>query len=938
VTLTYVVRNLRRRKVRSLLMVLALVVGVGALVALNATVDSYRRFYAGSVSGEVGAFDLVIARPDTAVERMLRPDEVLRAVRAVDGVAAAAPRIHAIVSVRTAGKRGDKPFVALDLERDRFGSLEVLDGHLDLDEGPDGLPGAVVLQATADVLGIGVGDVIEVRYAAPVPRPAGKPAAEGGSQRRSRASWVVRAIATQRGVTGQEGNEGIVVGLAAAQERFDLDGFAERVVVDFDRALYDSSDPQRSAYAGREVAYRVRRALGGDDYTYLMPRPRAVIDGANQFIFFQSLVAMYGLLSLGVVGLLIRTLIMTNVQEQTRDMAVLRILGAPRRHLFNLVVAEVLVVGTVGVGLGIVGGQLVNNYVVVPFLAERAGGGQGDAPLVSASAVLLSVLVAGVVLAISTLAPARRAAGTKVTHAINPGLAQGMGLDELSKLRERRTDLRITGTGLVVLVYPALLFFAFPLAFDFGVLWVMAGLIFAALLAMIVGAALVFFLVILPMERGLLWVIDRVLPRAGFFVRRTVLRGKERNTLISLMIVVSATLPAFLSTSLALEVANTETDRRLLGGSPLRIFAPALQRAERGFRPGMAPSEGVYPNRLLEELRANPGFGATVAVSRGQASRVRDGVGLRDITVTVVGVDADLRPVLYPEALELTQGDGTALERIVREPDTAIIGVGLATYLDRGVGDSVVLEGAGRDHTRTVTIAGVARRVGGTGEFSAKQTRVWTGASTVLVGMDTFRLLAHDPALGAPDPDARVVRLVMAAAAPGMDEAELTSDLRLAYATEHSLRINSTPEIIATIREEARTGQLFLIVLTALTSVLAVFGVFAVIYVSIYGRRAEIGMLKAIGSPGRHLLQVFVSEAMVMTLSATLTGVTAGVVLSYVLRVSQSFQMETPTLFAFDPIVVPAMLVFMILSSLVSALIATQSFRRQRAIDILRSL
>jgi hypothetical protein len=93
-------------------------------------------------------------------------------------------------------------------------------------------------------------------------------------------------------------------------------------------------------------------------------------------------------------------------------------------------------------------------------------------------------------------------------------VAEGIGLDDLAKMRERRTDIRITFTGLVVLIYPMLLFFAFPLAFDFGVLWVMAALILAALLAMIVGASLVFFLVILPMERGLLFFIDRIAFRA----------------------------------------------------------------------------------------------------------------------------------------------------------------------------------------------------------------------------------------------------------------------------------------------------------------------------------------------------------------------------------------------------------------------------------------
>lgn len=933
---TYVIRNFRRRKVRTILMILSLMVGVGTLVTLNATVDSYRRYYAGAVSGEVGDFDLVITHPDTSPNRFLNPDELIPIVESVPGVESAGPRIHAVVSVKAGTKEGDKPFVALDPETDQFGRTDVTDGEYELGIGEDGLPGAIVLQESADVLNIAVGDPIEILYAPPLSRMTGQLPDESGSRQSTRATWIVRGIGTQRGTTGQETNEGVIVSLQSARQRFGLGRAAERLVVDFDRGLYDSSDPQRSAFRAREVAYAVRYAIG-NDFDYIMPRPRAVVDGAQQFIMFQSLVAMYGLLSMGVVGLLIRTLIMTNVQEQTRDMAVLRILGAPRRHLFNIVAVEVILIGVVGAGLGILVGQAINNLVIVPFIEQNSVSTGAEIPLISGSAVAIAVIITGVVLAVSALSPARKAAGTKVTHAINPGVADGIGLDELAKMRERRTDVRITGAGLIVLIFPALIFFAFPLAFDFGVLWVMAALIMGSILALIVGTALVFFLVILPMERLLLFIINRITPTSGYFVRRTVLRGKERNTLISLMIVVSATLPTFLATTLALEVANIETDRRLNVGAPFRITPPMPLSDEGSFRPEIA-TEGVFEYELLDEVRSDPAFGGTVALTKSYRSTADDGVGLRDASLWTVGVDDDLRDVLYPEAYEFIEGDPSALARVVEEPGTAVIGAALASHFDRGIGDTLILEGEGRDHKETIEIIGVANRIGGTGSYSAKQTEIWMGQNTALMGTDTYRQLTTDLASGPPDPNRKIVRRLLATPAEGVDESELTSDLRLQYATEHSLFISSTAETIETIKEESRTGQLFLIVLTALTSILAIFGVFAVIYVSIYGRRAEIGMLKAIGSPGRHLTLVFVGEAMVMTLSATLTGVTAGVVLAYALRLSEAFRMEIPTVFAFDPVVVPAMLIFMILSSFISAVVATHSYRRQRAIDILRTV
>jgi len=61
-TLKYVLKSLNRRKIRTFLMLAALIVGVGALVALNATVDTYERFYVATVSNTAGDFDLVITK------------------------------------------------------------------------------------------------------------------------------------------------------------------------------------------------------------------------------------------------------------------------------------------------------------------------------------------------------------------------------------------------------------------------------------------------------------------------------------------------------------------------------------------------------------------------------------------------------------------------------------------------------------------------------------------------------------------------------------------------------------------------------------------------------------------------------------------------------------------------------------------------------------
>ncbi|MFQ5460636.1 MAG: ABC transporter permease, partial [Anaerolineae bacterium] len=140
----YVVRNLSRRKVRSLMMVLSLVVGVGALAALNATVDSYRRYFAGTVAGEVGDFDLVVRAQETATSPFLDTADLTGRIAAVGGVREVAPRVHGVVSLSAGSQTGDVLMVALDPARDTFGIVEASAGDYDLASTPAGVPGAFV--------------------------------------------------------------------------------------------------------------------------------------------------------------------------------------------------------------------------------------------------------------------------------------------------------------------------------------------------------------------------------------------------------------------------------------------------------------------------------------------------------------------------------------------------------------------------------------------------------------------------------------------------------------------------------------------------------------------------------------------------------------------------------------------------------------------------
>jgi len=1001
VTLRYVLKNLNRRKIRTILMLLALIVGVGALVALNATVDVYERFYVATVSNSAGDYDLVITKSQIEPNLLIDEQAIIPLIQASDPeVKRVVPRIEGIVDVDApqredeeaseAGEQGsggageqlisvaatdsgqrttDLPspsppvngggqggvihgsaqFVALNRAIDDMGDFEVISGTLNFEPGY-----AVVLQETADTFGLRPGDTFDIGFALPVPRQKGVESAANISNRRAHTTLTVSAIALQRGVTGLAGNDGVLVDMDYARQWLGLPGQAERLVVAFDEGIYTNNDPQAAAFRARFLAEKIQDILG-NNYDYNLPRATILSNTFEAFIFFQALVSIYGILSLSVVGLLVRTMVMTNVREQTRDLALFRILGAPRAYLFTLVAVEVATLGIIGIGLGTLGGQAVTNLAIVPFIAEQASVPIADVPPVSAKALLLSVATAAVVLVISAYAPARRAASTKIMYAINPGVAEGLGLDDLAKLRERRVNFRIFWGGLVVLFYPALIFFVFPLAFTFGVLWLQATLIFGSLLLLIVGTSLLFFPITLPLERLLIGLVKLVNGKVGYFAQRNIIRGQNRNTLISLMIVISATLPTFFATSLAIETANTPTDTRLSNGTPLVIRKSGAVPAEDDFGPpsGRVSSEvkDRFTRELLGEIRANGAVGPNVAVTHHFDTTIRDDVGLRNVGVRIYGLDGNLAEIVYPEGVEwLGPGGPASFGELQADPNAVIVSQGLSEYFERGLGDTLRLQGEGLDHERMVRIVGVLGRFPGFDGFTSKRTVAEDGRTNLFLNETAFRELTRDPLDGPYDPAYPIVERLMAApnlriGLIGLPEEvgnaaikQVAADLRKEYGLSEGVNVRSTPEDIETAEASAQQIRVVIIVLTTISFLLAIFGVFVVTYISVYTRRSEIAMLKAIGDSNSHLFGMFLSEALVMTLSATVTGIIAGILLGYIFRYSNSFSSETPTVPAFDEIVTPYMLILMAMAALVSTLFATWGYLRRKAIEIIRMI
>jgi ABC-type antimicrobial peptide transport system permease subunit len=918
--LKYVLKNFTRRKVRTILMILSLMVSTGLIVTMSATVETVRQSIVDLIANEIGRADLVVRKKDTSRDLYIPIADVSADILSSDDrIAAVHPRIEINVETQIDGERGEIYMIGLISATDNVVPVTVHAGEYELGNGK-----VAVDQLIAGKVGLELGDTFTAAFAFPIPREVGKPAASGTSSVRLQRVFTVGAIVS---ADGMGSSKGILAELADIQSWLDRSEQANQLAVVIDPKIYETNNSNAAALSVRSIARAVQDELG-PTYDYRMDLAATLSEASQVFLALQALINTYGLISLGVVGLLVYTLVMTNVQEQRRDMAVLRILGSPRQLLFRIVIVEVVVIGLIGVGLGVILGQLLTTYALVPLLTyffEQEGLIIKLVPQVSVATLLLPVISAFTVLIVSSLKPANSASRTKVMHAINPGVADNIQLEDLAQLRQRRPDGKMFFTGLAMsLVF--ILVTGFDALGNFGgevlqIIFAMLGL-----MGMVLGLSLMFFITTIPFERLVLAVMRVIAPRLTYFAGRNVSRGKTRNTLIALLVLFSAVLPSFLGTQAQLELANNENRAKMRMGAPARIQSKSAW---------WGGGEALKPSFVQYELATLPGLDQVVGLTYAYDSRAQDNVGMRSARITIRGLEGDFSQVAITEMVEFTAGGPKSLQTILQESDSVIISEGLADHLEIGLGEKVNLRGEGLDHLEAARVVGIVRRLPGIDGITRSKIAA-RNESTVLVSLAHFGRLVTALDQSQPGPEAPMIETVYASFTPEADATEIGDLIRERYSEKYGLWV----DLLEWRLNEDKGDMMFfvgmLLALTAISFTTAVFAVFAVIYVTIYARRIEIGMLKSMGMLRRQLTGMLIVEAIAMTLGSALAGIAAGASMGYLNYYINAALEQMPALFAIDKIVMPAIIIMVVLASILAAAFSARRIVRKQAVEILR--
>ncbi|GAA0334942.1 FtsX-like permease family protein [Actinoallomurus spadix] len=587
--------GLRAHLLRLMLTALAITLGVGFVAGTFVLTDTMKAGFDRQFTASAEKVSVAVL-PDDDDKKV--PDSVLRAVRAVPGVRDAQGLVRGDAALIGKNGRvyGEVPTLGMSITTGSLARYPITKGRA-----PNGPAEAVLDTGVAGHTGYHVGDTIRVL-----------------DKKGATHSFTVTGL-VDVGVDQEVGFRG-AVGFTEPVAR-QMTGERGYVEVDVKGAAGVPDDRLRTAVA----------AAAGSSYTTLTSHGLAKrmaaessldVDSITTFFFAFALVALF------VAALVIYNTFNILIAQRTREMALLRCVGATRGQVFRSVLLESAVVGLLASVLGAVVGIGLGYGAAVVF---NSGTGTPGGPLaVSATPFLVGIPLGLAVTVLSALMPARTATRVPPVAALR---AQAEG-----RVRGRAGIVRIiigalfgaAGTGMAVLALTAK-----PGQGPFLLMVVAGALIFLAVVALS------------PLIVQALSGLVGGLPARFFGVPgRLALANSRRNPKRAAVTTIALTVGVTLMTMFSVALAST----RSTADAHLREQYPVDYRlsAQSG------QDDRPVPGAVVTRLRAAPEFSAVIEARRATAHVNGKEVGVGSVTQRYLGQGlkpkvsagslADLRP------------------------------------------------------------------------------------------------------------------------------------------------------------------------------------------------------------------------------------------------------------------------------------------------------
>ena len=641
-------KGLLAHKFRLAATALAIVLGVSFVAGTYVLTDTINATFTNLFDEVTQGIDVAVRSKDVFTGQMGEvrdpiPEEVLNEVKAVDGVKVAEGSVTGFAQfVDKDGKpvtTGGAPTLGVSISSapELQAGTTVRSGRLP--SGPDEM---VVDAQTADKHGFAVGDRVKVLLQGPA------------------RTFTVSGIIG----FGEAGNLGgaTLAGftLPTAQEVLNREGRFDEI----DVVAAEGTTPEQLRDRVRAVLDPRYEVLTGEELS--ASQAAAINDTIGRFL-------STALLSFAFVALLVGAFLIFNtftiiVAQRTRELALLRCLGASRRQVMTSVLLESLIVAVVAslVGLGL--GVLIANGLK----ALLTGILNFDLPTTGTvflwRTVIVSLAVGIVVTVLAALLPARKATRVPPVAALQPETAFAP-----THFRKRRIVLGV----LVTLV---------------GIALLLAGLFQNEgnrLVNVASGAVIVFFgvailspLIARPLARLIGWPFAKAFRLPGTLARENAMRNPRRTASTAAALMIGLALVTFVSIFAAsIKASTTETLDRTIAADYILMndtFTP--------FSPDLA-------TRLADQ----PELAAVVGVRLGAFKL--DGATKQLIGIDPAAYDRVVKSEVLSGSIADLQSGGLAVKEDVAEANGWTVGERVALQFPRGGTQQVQVKAIYKDNS-----------------------------------------------------------------------------------------------------------------------------------------------------------------------------------------------------------------------------------------------
>ena len=592
-------------------------------------------------------------------------------------------------------------------------------------------------------------------------------------------------------------------------------------------------------------------------------------DVFDQFIgFFEYFMLGFAVVILVVSAFIIHNTFTILVSQRTRELGLLRALGASGRQVTAIVVGEAMAVGVVASAAGLGLGVLIS--LGIRALIASFGAGLPDAPVVvGANSILAAIFIGVGVTAVSAVWPALRARRVSpmaaLTGNIPPRITEGRRSTGLERLLTVLSALVVAfgivsesallivvtalagavlafvggrnlpqpvGQARVLILGLAMLVVAVVGDFSTGTLMTLLGM---SALLVFVGMNLVSPTFAVPVARFLGWLPARFSPVSGRLARQNAERSPRRTASTASALMISLALVSMVS---------------VMGQSLKQTLEDTLDRsvtADWLICPGNCgdPNASFSP-KAAESLRGQPEV-ASVLAYRYRFEGIRSPIDgdIDDIGAT----DLDVIPLHFD--IDVVEGslDGAGAGDVALHTDQA-------DDLSVGVGDPVELE------------------------FSDGRTAIFDVAAVfadnVVLGSWLIDTADWDRYLFSQE-DA----IVTATTAPGYtaeNAREVLERVTLAYP---QLNVQDQVEFRETQESQIDTFLAVVNAFLAISLLVALMGVANTLALSVFERTRELGLLRAVGMSRRQARRMIRWEGGIVTVFGGLMGIVIGVLFGW---------------------------------------------------------